>query len=48
MFFGWEYSRIFNTGSKVTLLPIELCNINIIITLIALVINKKFLNNIHF
>ncbi|HAR57320.1 MAG TPA: hypothetical protein DCR62_01005 [Acholeplasmatales bacterium] len=45
MFFGWEQSRIFNNGSKVTLLPIELCNINIIITLIALVINKKFLNN---
>lgn len=42
MFFGWEQSRIFNNGSKVTLLPIELCNINIIITLIALVINKKF------
>ena len=45
MFFGWEQSRIFNNGSKVTLLPIELCNINIIITLIALVINKKFFNN---
>ena len=31
MFFGWEESRIFNDGSKTTLLPFELCNINIII-----------------
>lgn len=45
MFFGWEWSRIYNDGSKTTLLPLELCNMNIFITLIALIINKKFLNN---
>ncbi len=45
MFFGWEESRIFNDGSKTTLLPFELCNINIIITLVAILIDKKFLNN---
>lgn len=45
MFFGWEGSRIFEKGSKTTLLPLELCNINIFITLIALIVNKKFLNN---
>lgn len=45
MFFGWEGSRIFDNGSKTTLLPFELCNMNIFITLLALIINKKFLNN---
>lgn len=45
MFFGWEEARIYNDGSKTTLLPFELCNMNIFITLIALLINKKFLNN---
>ena len=45
MFFGWEWSRIYMDGSKTTLLPFELCNMNIFITLIALLINKKFLNN---
>jgi hypothetical integral membrane protein (TIGR02206 family) len=45
MFFGWEWSRIYNDGSKTTLLPLELCNMNIFITLLALIIDKKFLNN---
>ena len=45
MFFGWEGSRIYENGSKTSLLPLELCNMNIFITLIALIINKKFLNN---
>jgi uncharacterized membrane protein YwaF len=45
MFFGWEGSRIYNGGSKVTLLPLELCNINIIVTFVALLINKKTLNS---
>lgn len=45
MFFGWEGSRIYESGSKTSLLPFELCNMNIFITLIALIINKKFLNN---
>ena len=35
MFFGWEGSRIFDNGSKTTLLPFELCNMNIFITLLA-------------
>lgn len=43
--FGWEESRIFHQGQKETLLPLELCNINIIVSLVALLINKKFLNN---
>ena len=47
MFFGWEWSRIYNDGSKTTLLPLELCNMNIFITLLALVIDKKFLNNYY-
>lgn len=45
MFFGWEGSRIYNDGNKTTLLPFELCNLNIFITLIALLTNKKYLNN---
>ena len=45
MFFGFEHARIWNEGSKTTLLPLELCNLNIIITLIGVIINKKFLNN---
>lgn len=45
MYFGWEGARIYNKGSKTTLLPLELCNINIFITLIALLINNKRLNN---
>ena len=45
MFFGWEGSRIYNEGSKTSLLPFELCNLNIFISLIALIIDKKFLNN---
>jgi uncharacterized membrane protein YwaF len=45
MFFGWEWSRIYNRGSKVTLLPLELCNINIVVSFIAIIINKKTLNS---
>ena len=45
MFFGWEWARIYMDGSKTTLLPFELCNMNIFITLVALIINKNFLNN---
>lgn len=45
MFFGWEGARIYNEGTKSSLLPLELCNINIYISLIALISNKKFLNN---
>lgn len=45
MFFGWEDSRIYNDGSKTTLLPLELCNINILVAFAALLLNKKFLNN---
>ena len=41
MFFGWEWSRIYNDGSKTTLLPLELCNMNIFITLLALIIDKN-------
>lgn len=43
MFFGWESSRIYNHGSKVTLLPLEFCNINIFITLITIITKSKFL-----
>lgn len=45
MFFGWEGSRLTGDGTKNTLLPLELCNINIIVSLVALIVNKRFMNN---
>lgn len=45
MFFGWEGSRIYNSGSKTSLLPLELCNLNIFVMLAAIITEKKFLSN---
>lgn len=44
MLFGFEGARIYNRGSKTTLLPFELCNLNIVVTLVAVVADKKWLS----
>ena len=45
IFFGWENARIYNSGEKTTLLPLELCNLNIYITLLTLLLNSKTKEN---
>ncbi len=45
MFLGWDGSRIYQDGSKTSLLPFELCNLNIFVTFLAIIINRKLLNN---
>jgi hypothetical integral membrane protein (TIGR02206 family) len=43
LFFGWEGARIGASGSKTSILPLELCNINIYVTLLACITKKKSL-----
>lgn len=48
MFFGWENARIYNQGSKTTLLPLELCNLNIFVSTFTILLNKKTLYNYSY
>ena len=39
VFFGWESARIYNDGIKTSLLPLELCNLNIYLACFTLILN---------